>query len=726
MSYGYSIPDLDIDKLNSTDDPKIIVADLQNLMQQDSNYKIWAARQWMESFYQYAGLRDIGMRAGSGTIVNNSIQPITGGSGGIGANSTLRRRVPKTFKAVQIQAANITRRGPTIKCWPIDESEKANKQAKLANITLDYLWDRDHEDDFNHEMVLWALLTPLVARKDYLDYSYNKSRIWPKFYRDPKTGMIDMNAPEMDAKGNQIMEQMPWNKTDIIPAFRLILGSAEGRLYDLDFAVDISYKRIGWIRENYLKNGPGYYPQNVERVKKGSWNFTALMAYEMAIRQIGFGGTRFFKNGYGFTGLKDECIFVSAYFKPSRYFPQGREVNIANGELLYDGDSRSYSEDLGLWHPHSFLTYEKVPGRPWGTTYAEKITAIATAYEQGRTEFDKLRRTFSVPKLVLPAGCQIELDTVTGDEQVLRTNSFTPGDKGPAYLNAPQPPSTIVDDIKMTASDFTEGSGITEILQGRLPPNATTYRQTEILKEEANNAQAPFIRMNEQCICDGQTRKLDNIRKSLIYPDKDMIKAIKIFKRMTNYVTDVEIKDFVGDDIFAHVKVEKNSTIAKSKLAQQEKYITLAQMGVLGDIVNDPDLNREFKNKMDVSGFDSMQNQQVAMAKYENEQMLQSEVLNKMVVPPVYDWHDDAIHIRECDTILNDPVMQDKTIILQSVLEHRGMHQQQQAIKIQKQMQTQQMMQQQQAPLTNDNKSGNNANNQLKHRIAQGSEEGVG
>lgn len=705
MSFGYSIPDLDIDRINESEDPKRIVSEIQNVINQDSNFKLWPARQWMENFYQYAGLRDIGVRAGSGTVVNNSMMPLV--QNAAMASSISRRRVPKVFKAVQIQAANITRRGPTIKCWPVDESEISQRQAKLANIMLDYLWDKDKENDIQHELVLWALLTPLVARKDFLDYSYNKSRIWPKFEQDPNTGLLLQDKPVLDKSGRQILEQYPWNRTEIVPSFRLIVGSSSGRVNDLDFCIDISYKRLGWLRDNFMKNAQGYYADNVEKVTRGAWNFTSLMAYEMAIKQIGFGGNRFYKNGYGLGSIKDEYIHVSCYLPPSKYYNEGHQIEIANGNVVYNGASQSYDDILDVWHPYSFLSYEKVPGRPWGTSYAEKITSIASAYEQARTEFDRLRRTFSVPKLALPQGSQIELDTVTGDEQILRYNAFAPDGGKPQYLNAPQPPNTITEDIKITASDFTEGSGITEILQGRLPPNATTYRQTELLKEEANNAQAPFIRMNEECIQSGQTKKLSNIRKALVYPDKNLSQAIRIFKKQTNYVTDVEIGEFVGQDMLAHVKIEKDSTISKSKLAAQEKYITLAQMGVLGDIVSDPDLNREFKQKMDISGFDSVQNQNVSMAKDENNRMLQADSLGTLVIPPVYEWQDDTIHIRECEAILNDPTLQHKQLVIQSVVQHRAMHQHQQAMKMQQQLMMQQQQAMMHAPLTNDKKSSN-------------------
>lgn len=695
MAGAYSIPDLDLDKLEHTDDPGVIVAMIQNLIQQDSNSKIWAARQWMESFFQYGGLRDIGFR-GTANVLNNTLQ-YPGAAGGRGNSSGLRRRVPKVFKAVQIQAANQSRQRPTINCWPVNESEESSKDAKLANIVLDYFWDKDQEDDLSHESVLWALLTPMVARIDYLDYSFNKNRIWPKFKKDPNTGML-LPDPEVDAHGKPILEQLPWNKTDIIPAFRLIVGSTEGSVREPDFVTYIQFKRLSWLHDNYLKNAPGYYPYECENVSRGTWQFTALMAMEMAIRQVGFGGLKYYRNGYGFGDMKDVITIATTFIRPSKNYPTGRKIAIANGSVVFDGASDAWSDVYETWHPGSFLSYEKMPGRVWGTSYAEKITSIATAYEQGRTEFDKLRRTFSVAKMSMPIGSEIDVDTITGDEQILRYNAFGPDGGKPAYLNAPQPPTTIVDDIKMTQQDFVEGSGVTEIMQGIRPQGVTTFRGLEILKEEGNNAQAPFIRMNESYHCRAQMQKLENIRKCLVYPDQNMANAIRIFKKMTNYVTDVEIGNFVGKNLLAMVKIEPDSSIAKSKLAQQEKLITMAGQGALGDIVNDPDLNREYKQKMGVSGFETVPNQHVAMAKHENEQILSSEKMGKPIVPPVYPWQDDAIHIRLCEKILNDPTMQGKQLIMEAALQHRQMHEQQQAMKFAQQLQQQMMMNEAQMP----------------------------
>lgn len=685
--YQYQSVDLDLDKLEYVDDPEEIARELGGLVQSDNDYKVFPARTWVENFLYYAGVRDFYNRFGTGTVTGNSIFNL--GNLGGASNYQSRRRISKTFKACQVQASNITRQKPTVKVWPTSDDEVANKQAKLSNITLDFLWDFDFENDLNYEAILWSLLTPAIARKDYLDYSFSASRIWPQMQDivAPYTG-VPMKTPMLDGNGQPMMEQHPWNKTKLVSAFRLLCNFGATWLHDVDFIGDYGTMRIQEIRDNYDRNEEGFFPENVQKLRPGNWMYTATMAMENALKQLAFGAFRAYKNyNYTLPATKDGCTYVHLFIKPSRNYPKGREIFVANGLTLYNGNSRSFTPFPLNWNPYSLTCYERVPGRLWGTTYAEKIVDINRAYEQERTQLDKLTRTFSVPKMAAPIGCQIERDTITGDEQVFRYNPFGPDGGKPAYLNAPQPPTTIVDSLKLTGQEFVEMSGVTEIMQGIRPQGVTTYRGLEVLREESNNSQNNFIRMYEDYIQRSQFLKLENIRKALTYTDQNMVNAIRIFKRQTQYITDVDIQNFTGQDLSGYVVIEPFSSIGKSRLAMQEKYMSMAQMGILGDIVNDPDLNSEFKRKMDVLGFDTPQDRQVIYARWENQMMLEAQNKGNVIVPPVEEYHDDVIHIRECENLLLDPSLQEKQLIIESVKAHKMLHQEQQARKMAMQMQ---------------------------------------
>lgn len=695
LSNNYTYYDLDLEKLETTQDPALVQAMVSQLMTSDSDYKILPARQWIENFLYYCGTRDIVSRLATGTVTNGSLSNNFGNS-----NSVARRRIPKLFKAVQAMASNVTRQKPSIKVWPSGEDERSDAKAKISNLLLDYAWDIDNEDDLNYEAMLWALMTPLGVRKDFISYEFNASRMWPVTDQamNPMTGQPSQQ-PRVGENGQPMMQQMPWNSTEIHSAFNVFLTPTANNYNKIDFAGDISVRRIGWVKQQMNKNEEGYSPWKLNDLKPGSWNFTAMMALQASMKQLTFGTFRMLRSwNYNYVSMKDGCVCVDLYVQPSPAYPHGRRIFIANAIVLYDGPSPAYRESPKMiWHPYNFLCYERVPGRPWGTSYAEKLTDLQRAYEQARTEWDQLRRTMAQPKMILPIGAMIERDSTTGNTEILRFNPFGPGGGEPKYLTSPQPSTVIMDDVKAMQGEWTEISGITEIMMGIRPQGVSTYRGLEVLREEANNSQNNFIRMYESLIQGGQWNKLENIRYCLQYPNKNLTNAMRVFKKVKQYVTDVDIQDFVGSDLAGFVEIEAMSSIGKSKLALQEKYTSLAQMGVLGDIVNDPDLNQEFKRKMDVIGFESPSNQQVIMARYENQLMLQAEDMQQLIVPPIHDWDQPTLHIRECDKLLNDPSLQSKQFIIQSVVAHKQYHQQQQAEQMAQQMQQAMQMQQMQA-----------------------------
>jgi len=705
IANSYSYYDLDLEKLDATQDPAEVSSMARQLVQSDSDYKILPAKQWVENFLYFCGGMGPASRMMAGTVTGNSLATGYSSAG----SSVSRRRIPKLFKAIQAMASNTTRQKPSIKVWPIGDDEKSESKAKMSNLLLDYLWDVDNEDDLNYEVMLWALMSPMGIRKDYISYEFNASRLWPVMeqMQDPMTGQVS-EQPMIGEGGQPMMQQMPWNQTEIHSAFNVFMTPTATSFDKVDFVGDTTVRRIGWIKQQFNRNEEGYLPWNLRELKPGNWSFTAMMALQSSMKQLTFGAYRMLRSwNFNYVSMKDGCVCVDLYVQPSPQYPKGRRIFIANGLTLYDGESPAYKESPATkWHPYAGLCYERVPGRPWGTTYAEKLTDLQRAYEQARTDWDQLRRTMAVPKMVLPVGCQIERDVNTGNEEVLRFNPFGPGGGKPEYLNAPQPSNVIMDDVKMMQSEWTEISGITEIMQGIRPQGVSTYRGLAILEESARNMQNNFIRMYEKLIQVGQWNKLENLRYCLQYPNKNLTNALKIFKKVKQYITDIDIQDFIGSDLAGYVDIEPMSSIGKSNLALQEKYSALAQMGVLGDIVNDPDLNSEFKRKMDVVGFDKPQNKQVAMARYENQMMLQSEDIQQVITPPIHEWDDPAIHLREIDNLLNDPSLQNKQFIIQSLLSHRQLHQMQMAQIMAQQMEQQIASQEAQAGLGSEKGNG--------------------
>lgn len=286
--YSFQGVDLDLEKLEHDDDPVSIANTVGKLIDADSDYKVFPARTWIDNFLYYAGVRDFYNRLGTGTVTGQTLINF-GNLQGYGGSGTHRRRISKTFKACQVQAANITRQKPSVKVWAESDEEESNKDAKLANITLDFLWDFDFEDDIYYEAILWALLTPAVSRKDFLDYSFSAPRIWPEMQdvQNPYTGEMEQTVKQ--GPNGPILQQHPWNKTQLISAFRLITNFGATWLHDIEFIGDYGTERIDTVRQNYNRNEEGFFPENVAKLTAGNWKFTPTMAMENALKQLAFG-----------------------------------------------------------------------------------------------------------------------------------------------------------------------------------------------------------------------------------------------------------------------------------------------------------------------------------------------------------------------------------------------------------------------------------------------------
>ena len=190
-------------KLDKIDDPNELPKIFLSLINADNDFKVLPARQWTENFLYYGGMKSFSSRFSTSTVQGNSLLTALQTR-----NSARRLHIPKVFKACQVQASNATRQRASIKVWPENDDETSDRKAKLSNILLDYFWDLNHEDDEYYAAVLWCLLTPAVARKDYFDYKFNAARLWP--VEEEAEEMVPSLAPD----GSQIMVSQKSNECE--------------------------------------------------------------------------------------------------------------------------------------------------------------------------------------------------------------------------------------------------------------------------------------------------------------------------------------------------------------------------------------------------------------------------------------------------------------------------------------------------------------------------------
>lgn len=63
--------------------------------------------------------------------------------------------------------------------------------------------------------------------------------------------------------------------------------------------------------------------------------------------------------------------------KPSKAYPRGRTFITIGGQLVWQGDARSWSEKYPWrWHPYAFHSWFKLPGRFWGVALLSELVPL--------------------------------------------------------------------------------------------------------------------------------------------------------------------------------------------------------------------------------------------------------------------------------------------------------------------------------------------------------------
>ena len=662
--------DLDLYELERAKDPDVISKMISQLYDNDNYYKQKICNQWYENIlffsgnqYNYVPIRSAAVSGSSAAVFRMKYQP--------------RRIINKVFKATQAIASSMTRHRPSIKIYPDSDDAKSEAKAKLSNLLIDYLWDEDMEEEFYYEAVLWSLLTSTVLRKDFFDFSFNPEGLIPRvnwreatstvydcpncntpspnpqcdICRQPLSEMFARQKTEIvpdiqkDEEGNILHDQMPWHKSSIVNIFRAILPQTAGSERDMDFVGEVSIQRYDWLLQNFNRKAPGYTGEVLNITPGKASKITTVLALEQSLkwmtagRPVGvFGNLRYD------TIMKDGVVMIEIYVKPSPRFPKGRMIVWADDKILYDGDS-PYQK----FHPYKLYRYELFPGRIQGISYVDNLIDIQRSYNEARNEWQLVRRTMAYPAWLIPLECNVPRGTITGQPNIVIPYRGSSG-QTPSRIQGASPSPIMTQDVSQCAQEFMEISGTQEVLLGRRPQGVTTYRGLDLLLEQATSVMAPSIsRFEQSLVAGGQQNKLWVLRECLKYPRADLTKALKVFHKMNPRITDIEIKDFIGDDLGGRIVVEPYSSIPKLKMAQNELIMQMAQMGVLGDIVNDPALNREFKQKMGLIGFDKETDKAVKFANVVVEQLL-----NGVYTPPMK-YQNHPIFVKVLMDELNDP-----------------------------------------------------------------------
>lgn len=705
-----NLSDLDISKVDSSDRDKLVDR-IEGFYKQDTSTKNaltyhWEKNQLMldgQQWLVFEGNRETG---GQWKRLQPSPQ-----------NEFIPRPVTNyLFDAYQTLKGYILKNKPRITVRPNTQTNKDKTAAKIAELVANTNYERLHEEE-NYEYALSCLITyGTVFKKSYWDTTYSSLVSVPRMVTspvvDPTTGMPTGQSQQTQAvdpvSGEYLFDDIPLGdvNTAIVEPFRLALDPLASVFHDIRWVMEYSIRPLSWIVEQYDKpvQPDPNQPQELDEDGKPTApqqqpGYTGEAKDVTPEQHLSTGMRRFFqmKTSSGVRGILssglgssvtsgdsamiDEAAVVKEYYeRPSKDYPKGRLVVVANNKLLYAGDSPSKGPEQGDWHPYSECRWEIVPARFWGKSPFDDSTEVQKHINSIDSVVILNRKTMAIPQKLIPRGSMGINDAWTG----------RPGQKIFATAVDGMMPSTIpaagldqqvFQERESKVQDIKAITGAIDILKGDRPPGVTAFSALNMLFEIGAGKLFPIADRWKRFIENDQRKQLQLVASKYREPRPQYIQRLM---SMNKELTSDQIKDFIGQDLYdnCNVIIDPASAVPKMKAAEQAKLMELAQTGVLN--LNDPANRSEFLQRMDILGFDSGYGKDAKRASYENDMLDNLAVSPEGNKPVVLDADNHQIHIAVHQDREKEPSFMELPFAVQQayamhIMQHEQMAAQQQA-----------------------------------------------
>lgn len=506
---------------------------------------------------------------------------------------------PVTNHILRWVTTNVSRftNKPNLIVDPNSEEMVDKTTAKICEVVLSYLWENLGKDEQYLEAALWGLICGTVFRKSM-----------------KRSGLRTIEIPGGDSTALRCVE------TDIVAPFQIVFDGLPQRWADVGSLLHAQVRRIEDIKKQFTVDLPGYFPAAAEELAAEEIVSTS-MNYGEGLKKI-IAGSGSFNNGQSSDGeLKDCAIYKEGYVRPTRKHPKGLMFCAAGSQLLYFGPSPYYYLEGKFWHPFTSWTWGTMPGSVWGMGLLSQLIPLQRRINQIDALVSYNRKTMAVPGWFAPSACGIPEGTFVGVPGQVKTYDETPlGGKPTQHAGLALPPQvsqereTIIADGNLIAL-----AG--DVRSGDNPKGVNTLGQLQILTEQAEMSQAKQTESWEKFIERSELLDLLNFKDCYQVPDEVTVKS---FKRFSKDITESDLKSFTGNNIQdnATIRIEKGSTIAKSRVLRQQMLMRMIQMGMFPEMFQDPFQRRMILEEFGMSQYDKDSNIDVKFAEKSIEMML--------------------------------------------------------------------------------------------------------
>lgn len=577
------------------------------------------------------------------TVVDNRIQPV------------VLSRVARKVKTK-----------PTFVCTPRTADEQDIEATEIGNQQLEADWKHLELQRKLFRALLWADITGAGFWKIYWDATKGESN---NFIFDGENPVYHQGTPLASEGVGDVPAEMigeNWTSKPVAQGDICVEIDSPFELYPDPLAQ--SFDEAEWIIEKKVRS--------LNYVKE-KYNFDAMADTNAPLGPV---ESRIFASMV-YAGNEADYRGVSVYeywCKPNHEHPKGKRCVWANDQVLYEEEAPFDT------FPYVMFSGITVPGRFWPTSLVTQLRGPQTELNKVRSQIAENGARIGNPSLLTSRHANVKYTGLPGERVYYDS---TVQDAVPSYLQPPDMPVYVREEIERIVDSISEISGLHEVSKAQVPTGVTAASAINLLMEADDTRIGPEIQDME--------RGLEQAGQ-------------KILRLRAQFNTDERMIRIAGEDGFwdiapfrgsmlrenTDVEVQAGSGMPRSKAAKQaamtELLNTLAQYG----IQLDPRDLRRFAKEYEVGGLDKLFEGLNA-----TEQQIQRE--NRQLATgtevPIKDWDDDQAHIEGHDEFRMSSRYEKMPPPLQQLFDgHVTAHRQRAVAMVEQQMAQQAQEQQQQ------------------------------
>ncbi|MEQ6049488.1 hypothetical protein U2I53_10620 [Lysinibacillus capsici] len=591
----------------------------------------------------------------------------------------------------ETRVAQLSRTIPMLKVRPASQDDGDISAARVSSSLLQSTWYEEDMDVIWDDLCAWTELTGTALIKN----------VWNK---DKGRTVMIMRVPKEQQENKA-------SNGDTEHASQLLEGEYEDvELKEGDMDVCVVSPFEFFPDNNFASSlkachsvihAKAYGIKDIEEIWGVKVEPEKVDVMTLQQMQAGLGGIGYSVGGYRGKSmqLKNHAIVKEYYERPTKKYPNGRFIVVANNKVLSLSElPYKVGDDEKRDFPFVLARSIKKPAQFWGGSVLERIIPIQRRYNALRNRKAEYLNLVSIGQWYEPEGAldeDVELDNSPGN--IIRYRPVNGGKPEP--VSFPNLPASFENEIQTLLNEFTAISGVSELSRYSQAPSGVKSGVALSIANEQDNTRISNTAANlAQCI------KLMGKQWLRLY--RQFVKEPRVL-RTVGRDRDVEVSDWTVSQLKSDdVIIENSSALAETPAQRRQMVFDMLTAGLFNKEETSPISNAAREKILEMLEYGNWEGSMMEMQRLQEQKAKRENMRFKQGQPiMINDYDDDVLHIEmhnrlrmsaEYEDILNSPQGME---IDQMLREHIEMHRQRIMMRQMEQLQQQIAAQQSQTTI---------------------------